>query len=399
MDNVRSLMTKTSQTKNILSNVLGADYDKKFRPNLHGPPVIVTTSILINSFQSSSDSGMDYTVSFFLRTRWVDTRLEYYDPGNHTLTLHSDGVKEVWIPPLYFPDEKSGHFHKLTTENSLLRIYSDGTVLHSARLTLTVSCMMRLERYPMDEQECDMDIESFSYTTDDLILQWAPKADELESLEIRKGLSVAQFTFFAEHTDRKPKTRNYTTGIFSYVTATFILQRQKKMFIMSNYLPSILIVVLSWFSFWINPNSEPARVSLVMTALLTLCTQMNGIQGALPKMAHLKAIDVWMTVCLVFVFAALVEYAVVNYISLQTKQQIRRRQQAIEMLNLPGNKQISFSSNGKTRKRRAQIDTDTLAAAEFRQAVKTEIQVTKGCLSDVNFNVIHTTLKTASYMP
>ncbi|XP_077866809.1 glycine receptor subunit alpha-2-like [Saccoglossus kowalevskii] len=322
-----------------LSNVVGADYDKKFRPNFHGAAVVVTTSVHINSFHATAGTEMDYTVTLFLRTRWNDSRLRYYDAANHILTFHSDGVREVWIPPLFFPDEKSGHFHKLTTENILLRIYPDGTVLHSARFTITLTCMMRLERFPMDEQECKMEIESFAYTTDDVILQWAAEDDDLEAFAVPKGISSPQFEFVDATIVKNPITRNYTTGSFSYLTATFRLQRQKEMYIMSNYLPSLLIVVLSWFSFWINPNSEPARVSLVMTALLTLCTQMNGIQGTMPKIAHLKAIDVWMSACLVFVFAALVEYAAVNYISLRINRQSRRRQRSFEMINSLKDKQ------------------------------------------------------------
>ncbi|XP_077867200.1 glycine receptor subunit alpha-2-like [Saccoglossus kowalevskii] len=336
---VTTPMTKSTPVTDTLSKkrideVLTGNYDKKYRPNVHGPPVIVTASVLINSFYSSTDTGMDYTVTLFLRTRWVDPRLEYTNDKNQTLTLHSDGDNEVWVPPLYFPDEKSGQFHKLTTENVLLRIYPDGTVLHSARFTITLSCMMHLERYPMDEQTCNMEIESFSYTTVDLILQWAPDGDTLEAFGVREGISLPQFRFNQATPDRSRTTRNFTTGNFSYLTATISLQRQKELFIMSSYLPSLLIVVLSWFSFWINPNSEPARVSLVMTALLTLCTQMNGIQATVPRVAHLNAIDVWMSVCLVFVFAALVEYAAVNYISLQTRKQSRRKQQSFEMIHL-----------------------------------------------------------------
>ncbi|XP_077867201.1 glycine receptor subunit alpha-1-like [Saccoglossus kowalevskii] len=172
-----------------------------------------------------------------------------------------------------------------------------------------------------------------AYTTDDVILQWAAEDDDLEAFAVPQGISLPQFEFVDATIVRELITRNYTTGSFSHLTATFRLQRQKEMFILSNYLPSLLIVVLSWFSFWINPNSEPARVSLVMTALLTLCTQMNGIQGTMPKIAHLKAIDVWMSACLVFVFAALVEYAAVNYISLRIKRQSRRRQTSSEMVN------------------------------------------------------------------
>lgn len=46
------------------------------------------------------------------------------------------------------------------------------------------------------------------------------------------------------------------------------------------------------------------------------------------QVSYVKAIDIWMAVCLLFVFAALLEYAGVNFVSRQQKEflRLRRRQ-------------------------------------------------------------------------
>ena len=59
----------------------------------------------------------------------------------------------------------------------------------------------------------------------------------------------------------------------------------------------------------------PTRVALGVTTLLAMSTTQASIQNSLPPVAYTKAIDVWSGVCVVFVFSALLEYALVNYAS------------------------------------------------------------------------------------
>ena len=94
-----------------------------------------------------------------------------------------------------------------------------------------------------------------------------------------------------------------------------MLQRAIGFFLIQVYIPSILIVILSWVSFWINLDAIPARVSLGLLTVLTMTTQSTSANQSLPKVSYIKGIDVWMSVCLIFVFIALLEFAFVNAIS------------------------------------------------------------------------------------
>uniref|UniRef100_A0A672HWN0 Glycine receptor subunit alpha-4-like n=1 Tax=Salarias fasciatus TaxID=181472 RepID=A0A672HWN0_SALFA len=295
-------------------------YDARIRPNFKGPPVNVTCNIFINSFGSITETTMDYRLNVFLRQKWNDPRLAYREYPDDSLDLDPSMLDSIWKPDLFFANEKGANFHEVTTDNKLLRIFQDGSVLYSIRLTLTLSCPMDLKNFPMDIQTCTMQLESFGYTMNDLIFEWLSE----NPVQVADDLTLPQFVL-KEEKDLGYCTKYYNTGKFTCIEVKFHLERQMGYYLIQMYIPSLLIVILSWVSFWINMDAAPARVGLGITTVLTMTTQSSGSRASLPKVSYVKAIDIWMAVCLLFVFAALLEYAAVNFVSRQHKEFIRLR--------------------------------------------------------------------------
>ncbi|XP_034044756.1 glycine receptor subunit alpha-3 isoform X2 [Thalassophryne amazonica] len=295
-------------------------YDARIRPNFKGPPVNVSCNIFINSFGSIAETTMDYRVNIFLRQQWNDPRLAYAEYPDDSLDLDPSMLDSIWKPDLFFANEKGAHFHEVTTDNKLLRIFKNGNVLYSIRLTLTLSCPMDLKNFPMDVQTCIMQLESFGYTMNDLIFEWQANGP----VQVAEGLTLPQF-ILKDESELRYCTKHYNTGKFTCIEVRFHLERQMGYYLIQMYIPSLLIVILSWVSFWINMDAAPARVALGITTVLTMTTQSSGSRTSLPKVSYVKAIDIWMAVCLLFVFSALLEYAAVNFVSRQHKELLRFR--------------------------------------------------------------------------
>ena len=113
-------------------------------------------------------------------------------------------------------------------------------------------------------------------------------------------------------------------GNFSCLAAVFRLRRNVGYFVLQSYIPSILIVMISWVGFCISRNSDPARVSLGVTTVLTMTTIAKSSSQVF-VVSYLVALDVWCATCMVFVFGALLEYAVVSVV-------VRRERKVAESL-------------------------------------------------------------------
>lgn len=118
-----------------------------------------------------------------------------------------------------------------------------------------------------------------------------------------------------------------TTGEYSCLRVDLLFKREFSYYLIQIYIPCCMLVIVSWVSFWLDPNAIPARVSLGVTTLLTMATQISGINSSLPPVSYTKAIDVWTGVCLTFVFGALLEFALVNYASRSDAHRAALKQQ------------------------------------------------------------------------
>ncbi|XP_025065606.1 gamma-aminobutyric acid receptor subunit beta-2-like [Alligator sinensis] len=213
-----------------------------------------------------------------------------------------------------------------------------GILLFNAIITTTAACMMDLRRYPLDEQNCTLEIESYGYTTDDIEFYWRGGDNAVTGVT---KIELPQFSIV----DYKLITKNvvFSTGSYPRLSLSFKLKRNIGYFILQTYMPSILITILSWVSFWINYDASAARVALGITTVLTMTTINTHLRETLPKIPYVKAIDMYLMGCFVFVFMALLEYALVNYIFFGRGPQ--RQKKAAEKAASANNEKLRMDVN------------------------------------------------------
>ncbi|KAG7170015.1 Glycine receptor subunit alpha-2-like 5 [Homarus americanus] len=174
---------------------------------------------------------------------------------------------------------------------------------------------MEFHGYPMDVQTCAMIMQSFMYSPKEVEFHWRSWSPVM----LNKDLKLLQFTL------RQP-LRNYVNTSthdelghgerhVRQLVVELEFSREIGHHLVQTFVPSFLVVALSWFSFWLGLEAIPGRVTLLVTSLLTITTLFTGIKEGLPPVAYVKAIDVWMAGCMVFIFAALGEFVVVRVLN------------------------------------------------------------------------------------
>ncbi|CAB3402958.1 unnamed protein product [Caenorhabditis bovis] len=303
-----------SSSSNLESNVtrlldkLIASHDRRIRPNYGGPPIEVNITLHISSISAISEVSMDYTLDLYIRQIWKDPRLAWESNVDDSLTIGIDMVKTIWTPDTFFPNEKKSFFHEATSHNSFLRMDNHGNVLRSIRLTVTANCPMSLHTFPLDRQECALEVESYGYSTKDIIYHWHQK----NAVTIDENVHLAHFSI-GEHTHIE-RVISLSTGNYSRLSAYFTFKRNIGFYLIQIYFPSSLIVVISWVSFWLNREAVQARVTIGVTTVLTMTTLMTSTNASLPKVSYVKSLDIFLGVCFFIVFASLLEYAAIGYL-------------------------------------------------------------------------------------
>ncbi|MFT7813109.1 gamma-aminobutyric acid receptor subunit rho-1-like [Arapaima gigas] len=285
-----------------------------------GPAIPVGVDVQVESLDTISEVDMDFTMTLYLRHYWKDERLSFPSTNNQSMTFDSRLVRKIWVPDMFFVHSKRSFIHDTTTDNVMLRVYPDGNVLYSLRITVTSMCNMDLSRFPLDTQTCSLEIESYAYTDDDLMLYWK-KGNE--SLKTDDRISLSQFLIQKFHTTTKLAFYS-STGWYNRLYIHFTLRRHIFFFLLQTYFPATLMVMLSWVSFWIDRRAVPARVPLGITTVLTMSTIITGVNASMPRVSYIKAVDVYLWVSFVFVFLSVIEYAAVNYLTTVQERKERK---------------------------------------------------------------------------
>ncbi|XP_075973508.1 secretory chloride channel isoform X2 [Anticarsia gemmatalis] len=294
-------------------------YDRLLLPTYQtGDVVYVHASAYVYFIQPAEAHDLNFKLHFLLQLRWTDPRLAYalYSPERSKIIGENDLRERIWVPHLYMSNEQSSSLMGTDSKDVLISIAPDGEVLFSRRMQAVLYCWMNLQKFPFDDQTCSMNLESWKYNASILRLMW----EKDNPVRLSSELHLTEYSLLDFWTNESVvrgdimNMRLGGAGNYSALKFTFKLGREVGYYLMDYFIPSMMIVAMSWVTFWLQADASAPRITLGTSTMLSFITLASSQAKTLPKVSYIKASEIWFLGCIGFIFSALVEFAFVNTI-------------------------------------------------------------------------------------
>lgn len=177
-------------------------------------------------------------------------------------------------------------------------------------MKIELDCSRAYSRYPFDVQECWLDVFSYMYSLEEVRLGWLPSGLVVDP-RVGNQLNNYEYEFRPIHGNGSCACYQCIPARAPCVQAILVLTRKVLGHLLGTFLPSGLFVAVSWASLFWPADVIPGRTVLVITSLLTLISMHTAVRQISPETSYVKAVDVWMFMCIVLSLLTLFEYGVV----------------------------------------------------------------------------------------
>eukprot|EP00094_Tigriopus_californicus_P012955 TCALIF_12527-PA protein Name:"Similar to GABRG2 Gamma-aminobutyric acid receptor subunit gamma-2 (Gallus gallus)" AED:0.08 eAED:0.08 QI:200/0.57/0.87/0.87/0.57/0.62/8/750/241 len=211
---------------------------------------------------------MEIMLEVRLSHYWYDSRLEA--DFKKPIELVPEAIGEFWSPDSYFHHAKDSKTVNLIRKPASLRITPDKMIKYTMMTMVTIGCPMSFHIYPMDQQTCRLELQSFGYSLQYNNYTWRRKPFlKRDTVLDNHNVKIAHYEF------------TYTSDGIKYpgLGIRIELRRYLGYHITQTYIPSVIYVAVAWLSFVVPSDVVPGRMVLCVTTLLTLTSMFNSVRG------------------------------------------------------------------------------------------------------------------------
>ena len=274
---------------------------KPQRPEAQAGPTKIGYAVYIADITRIDSSTQTFQANFMLILHWKDPRLAHPDPG-----VREYALADVWAPPILFENQTRDLVRSLP---EIVTVAPDGTVVYRQRFIGEFSQSLDLSAFPFDKGTFRIRLVTPGYPPGDLCFIPDPKAITLgmkSGIGINTHLSESDWNILSTETSSQPFII-YPSLQVAGCSFAFTAKRNSTYFVIKVILPLLLIVMMSWAVFWIDPTDASAQFSIAATAMLTLIAYRFAIDANVPKLPYLTCLDEFVLFSSLLVFVTLTQ--------------------------------------------------------------------------------------------
>jgi len=283
------------------------------RPLLTPPdknnPTPVHVGLFVEDLRDVDAITSSFSFRGVLTNSWHDPRLAF-DPavegvtekiyyGEEALAL----AEKIWSPRSFPVNQVD----QVQITERVFRIEPDGTVHGDANFGLRLAAKFDLRRFPFDQQQLTLEVESFSWDASQLVYV----ADD-STTGFDDEFEIPEWTIADVSAYEEKVSVVRSTEPFSRLVLTIDLDRQSGFYLWKILLPLLIIVALSWSVFWMVEDRFGMRVRVSATGILTIVAFQFVASQNLPRIGYLTLMDKVMVISFLLLAVTVLQSYIVS---------------------------------------------------------------------------------------
>jgi len=281
------------------------------RPNELSGPTKVNFFVFIIDIDKIDGACQSFTANVFIRLSWMDKRL-IHEGGIQTIPL-----TEIWNPSVFIANQ-GGLLQKALPE--VVKVAPDGNVTYIQRYTGPLSQPLKLSEFPFDQHKFTVQFVSPGATPQDVQFVRGPaiRAPEIIGGTMHSNLSLPDWKvteYAAKVLPYKPTPDIEVAGFVFEFTA----KRYATYYVWQVIVPLLLIVMMSWGAFYIDPSNAGAQIGVATSSMLTLIAYRFMLGQMIPHLPYMTRLDYFTLGSTILVFLTLAEVIVTTNLALRER--------------------------------------------------------------------------------
>ena len=261
------------------------------RPNADSGPTEISVGIWVVDINSIDSAQQTFTAEIAVVLRWKDPRLAHTANG-----VGRYPREQIWHPRVGIVNETNSVSRKMPDS---VEVEPDGTVTYRQRYVGAFTQPLRLQSFPFDRQTFRVQLVAVRYQSNEVM--FVP-----DQVWIRDGLTeaggISPSVTLPDWTIEKWELKPLVYALaprhqYSSYAFEFTASRNVQYYILKVILPLVLIVMMSWSVFWIDPVHSNSQISIAVTSMLTLIAYRFAVDSQLPRLPYMTRLDAFILTC------------------------------------------------------------------------------------------------------